>query len=112
MNTSPESTGHEHKPDLAHYVCAEIPEAVVAAAESLPPRFLIDATLGPDHRDVDENDIARHYICGTLSPQDRAAFERHAVDCAECADRILLAGMFKIREHGDAKVAIGTRAGA
>lgn len=51
-----------------------------------------------DHRFIDENSVAARYIDNALSPKDREAFEKHLVDCQECTDRLLLAGMFHARQ--------------
>ena len=53
-----------------------------------------------DHRFIDENSIAEHYLDNELSEGVRRAFEQHLVDCQECTDRILLAGMFHARMNG------------
>ena len=50
-----------------------------------------------DHRYIDENSVAERYLDNALKLEEREAFERHLVDCQECADRILLAGMFHAR---------------
>jgi hypothetical protein len=50
-----------------------------------------------DHHYIDENAVAERYLGNTLALEDREAFERHLVDCQECTDRILLAGMFHAR---------------
>ncbi len=52
-----------------------------------------------DHRYIDEHSMAARYIENALSPQERAVFEEHLVDCQECMDRLLLAGMFHAREE-------------
>jgi hypothetical protein len=55
-----------------------------------------------DHRFIDENSIAEHYLDNALPDGVRRAFERHLVDCQECTDRILLAEMFHTRSaNGD-----------
>lgn len=53
-----------------------------------------------DHRFIDENSIAEHYLDNELPEGLRRAFELHLVDCQECTDRILLAEMFHSRLHG------------
>jgi hypothetical protein len=53
--------------------------------------------IGMDHRFIDENSIAEHYLDNALPDGVRRAFERHLVDCQECTDRILLAEMFHTR---------------
>lgn len=47
-----------------------------------------------NHEYIDLHDIAGQYLRKELSPADHAAFQAHLVDCPECADRVLLAGMF------------------
>lgn len=51
-----------------------------------------------DHHYIDEHAVAERYLENTLSPEDRVEFEAHFVDCQECMDRLLLAGMFHARE--------------
>ncbi len=51
-----------------------------------------------DHRYIDEHSVAERYVAKTLSPEDRAQFEAHLVDCQECTDRVLLAEMFDAKE--------------
>lgn len=50
-----------------------------------------------DHRYIDDRSVAQHYLDHTLSSAERAEFEAHLVDCQECTDRVLLAGMFYVR---------------
>ena len=50
-----------------------------------------------DHRYIEEHSVAERYLDNQLGPRDRAAFEAHLVDCQECMDRPLLAGMFHTR---------------
>jgi|SRR5580704_8552532 hypothetical protein len=50
-----------------------------------------------DHRYIDEHSVAERYIENTLPKEDRTEFETHIVDCQECLDRLLLAGMFHAR---------------
>jgi hypothetical protein len=50
-----------------------------------------------DHRYIDEQSVAERYLGHELKPQERAAFEAHLVDCTECMDRLMLAGMFHAR---------------
>jgi hypothetical protein len=47
-----------------------------------------------DHSYIDEHSVAERYLSNALAPGDRDAFERHMVDCQDCTDRILLAGIF------------------
>jgi hypothetical protein len=51
-----------------------------------------------DHRYIDDHSVASRYIDNALSLKDREAFEKHLVDCQECTDRVLLAGMFHARQ--------------
>jgi putative zinc finger protein len=51
-----------------------------------------------DHRYIDEFSVAERYVENALRPEERRAFEAHLVDCQECMDRFLLAGMFHARE--------------
>jgi hypothetical protein len=51
-----------------------------------------------DHRYIDEFSVAERYVDNALLPEERVAFEAHLVDCQECTDRLLLAGMFHARE--------------
>ncbi len=41
-----------------------------------------------DHSHLDQSDIAERYVTGRLPAEERAGFEAHFVDCAECLDRI------------------------
>jgi hypothetical protein len=50
-----------------------------------------------DHRYIDEHSVAERYLDRKLSPQERADFEAHFVDCQECTNRLLLAEMFHAR---------------
>ena len=50
-----------------------------------------------DHRYIDEHSVAERFIGNTLPQADRVEFEAHIVDCQECMDRLLLAGMFHAR---------------
>ena len=50
-----------------------------------------------DHRQIDETSVAERYLNHALRPEDRSAFEAHLVDCPECTDRLMLAGMFHAR---------------
>jgi len=52
-----------------------------------------------DHRYIEEHSVAERYLDNELGPRDRAAFEAHLVDCQECTDRLLLAGMFHARQN-------------
>lgn len=51
-----------------------------------------------DHRYIDEFSVAQRYVDNALPPEERVAFEAHLVDCQECTDRLLLAGMFHARQ--------------
>jgi anti-sigma factor RsiW len=48
-----------------------------------------------NHEYIDQHDIAGQYLRKELADGDRDAFQAHLVDCAECADRVLLAEMFQ-----------------
>jgi anti-sigma factor RsiW len=48
-----------------------------------------------DHAFIDRYAVADRYVKRTLPADERAAFEAHLVDCAECADRVLLAAMLR-----------------
>jgi hypothetical protein len=50
-----------------------------------------------DHAYIDANSIAERYLDQGLSDEELREFEEHIVDCAECADRLLLAEMFHAR---------------
>jgi predicted anti-sigma-YlaC factor YlaD len=50
-----------------------------------------------DHRFIDEFSVAKRYVENALPPDERVAFEAHLVDCQECTDRLILAGMFHTR---------------
>lgn len=50
-----------------------------------------------EHAYIEEHGVAERFICNTLNEKERADFEQHLVDCQECMDRILLAGMFHSR---------------
>lgn len=50
-----------------------------------------------DHRYIDEHSVAERYVDHALPPEECAVFEAHMVDCQECTDRLLLAGMFHAR---------------
>ena len=55
-----------------------------------------------DHRLIDQKSFVERYLAHALTPQERAEFEAHLVDCQECTDRLLLAEMFHAREpNGD-----------
>ena len=56
---------------------------------------MMDPTM--DHRYIDELSVAERYVDNALRPEERVAFEAHLVDCQECTDRVLLAGMFHTR---------------
>ena len=51
-----------------------------------------------EHAYIDEHSIAERYISRRLTVQERDEFERHLVDCQECADRIVLANMFRAHQ--------------
>jgi hypothetical protein len=50
-----------------------------------------------NHRYIDEFSVAERYVENALPPEERVAFEAHLVDCQECTDRLILAGMFHAR---------------
>jgi hypothetical protein len=56
-----------------------------------------DGPHGMNHVYIDEHAVAERYIGNALLLEEREAFERHVVDCQECTDRLLLAGMFHAR---------------
>jgi hypothetical protein len=64
-----------------------------------------------DHHYIDEHAVAERYLGNTLALEDREAFERHLVDCQECTDRLLLAGMFHARLGNGAGASHGTTHG-
>ena len=41
-----------------------------------------------DHHDIEGQNIPDRYLQGKLSPTERARFEEHLIDCAECLDRL------------------------
>src|SRR5580700_5435047 len=53
--------------------------------------------MAMDHQYIDANAVAQRYLVNRLRIEEREDFERHLVDCQECTDRILLAGMFHAR---------------
>ena len=63
-----------------------------------------------DHSHIDEHSVASRYIANELSAKERAAFEAHMVDCQECTDRILLAGIFHARQPKDSHPDLPLRA--
>jgi hypothetical protein len=48
-----------------------------------------------EHGNIDGSAIAERYVRGTLSAEERVAFESHFVECEECRDRILLAAILR-----------------
>lgn len=54
-----------------------------------------------DHRYIDERSVAARYIDNALTSEERLEFEAHMVDCQDCTDRILLAGIFHGRRPGE-----------
>lgn len=48
-----------------------------------------------DHQYIEEKNVAGRYLRRQLTPEERASFEQHFVDCAECLDRIALAEIFR-----------------
>jgi anti-sigma factor RsiW len=57
-----------------------------------------------NHQYIDQHDIAGQYLRKELAGPDRDAFQAHLVDCAECADRVLLAEMFHAKGAADPNV--------
>ena len=53
--------------------------------------------------------MAEAYLRHGLSPEQRAEFETHLVDCDECRNRVLLAEMFQTR-NGRVKPSSASRA--
>ncbi|MEI9814671.1 MAG: zf-HC2 domain-containing protein [Acidobacteriota bacterium] len=53
-----------------------------------------------DHKYIDQHDIAGRYLRKELPAGERDEFQAHMVDCAECADRVLLAEMFAAEKNG------------
>jgi len=53
--------------------------------------------MAMDHQYIDANAVAERYLGNQLRLKEREDFERHLVDCQECTDRLLLAGMFHAR---------------
>lgn len=53
--------------------------------------------MAMDHQYIDANAVAERYLGNRLQLKERDDFERHLVDCQECTDRLLLAGMFHAR---------------
>jgi hypothetical protein len=51
-----------------------------------------------EHAYIDKNSIAERYISRRLTPEERGEFEQHLVNCQECADRIVLANMFRAQQ--------------
>lgn len=58
-----------------------------------------------DHAYIDEHTVAARYLENALTYEEREAFETHMVDCQDCTDRILLAGIFHARQPGEQAVA-------
>ncbi len=50
-----------------------------------------------DHHYIDDNSITERYLRQGLPLDERRLFEEHLVDCQECADRLMLAEMFLLR---------------
>jgi anti-sigma factor RsiW len=51
-----------------------------------------------EHAFIDKHSIAERYISRRLKPEEREEFEQHLVNCQECADRIVLANMFRAQQ--------------
>jgi anti-sigma factor RsiW len=58
-----------------------------------------------EHAYIDKNSIAERYISRRLTPEEREEFEQHLVNCQECADRIVLANMFRAQQLNGLKCA-------
>jgi len=58
-----------------------------------------------EHTYIDEHSVAERYVTRRLTPEERDDFERHLVDCQECADRIVLANMFRARQQNGVRPA-------
>jgi hypothetical protein len=65
-----------------------------------------------DHQYIDANAVAERYLGNRLRLKEREDFERHLVDCQECTDRILLAGMFHARSGNGSRATQGATDGA
>lgn len=50
-----------------------------------------------DHEYIDDHSLPERYLRHALPLFERRAFELHLVDCEECADRLMLAEMFLLR---------------
>lgn len=48
-----------------------------------------------DHAHIDEYHVAERYLMGQLPAAEAALFEEHYFDCAECLERLELAGRFR-----------------
>ncbi len=68
--------------------------------------------MAMDHHYIDANAVAERYLGNTLRLKEREDFERHLVDCQECTDRILLAGMFHARSGNGVRAIHGATDGA
>jgi hypothetical protein len=68
--------------------------------------------MAMDHQYIDANAVAERYLGNRLRLKEREDFERHLVDCQECADRLLLAGMFHARMGNGVRAAPGATDGA
>jgi hypothetical protein len=67
--------------------------------------------MAMDHQYIDANAVAERYLGNRLGLREREDFERHLVDCQECADRLLLAGMFHARMGNGVPPAPGATGG-
>jgi hypothetical protein len=45
-----------------------------------------------DHDYINEHGVVALYVAGRLSPEERAGFEEHCVDCRQCLEQIELTG--------------------
>lgn len=63
--------------------------------------------MAMDHQYIDANAVAERYLGNRLRLKEREDFERHLVDCQECIDRLLLAGMFHARSGNGSRATQG-----
>jgi hypothetical protein len=68
--------------------------------------------MAMDHQYIDANAVAERYLGNRLRLEEREDFERHLMDCQECIDRILLAGMFHARSGNGSRAPHGAAHGA
>lgn len=53
------------------------------------------SSIAMDHQYIEDQRVAERFLDRTLPPEERAAFEKHFVDCVECLDRLALAEIFR-----------------